>query len=251
MLTIYQFGIDFLKEAGPLDVLPPLPYTGTKKNRDSNSAVLPRAGSQVRKNLIRICGLLYQNGIYFRKLRIEFMTYGDDYDVGAAWEFSDDGADNGEHGYVYELWEAKDDEPDNISPEISHARWQHQNFEWVAWNEGWGSRLAYLMSPLLMLAGVADEVVVQIPGTCEGKDRYEMLKHFYEERLDGRGCSFDEDDQKLIDLRWCFKLSSGLREDCEDLCKECVEYTMEMERKREGDLEREKLQCNKDLMYWE
>ncbi|KAL9010393.1 MAG: hypothetical protein Q9180_009298, partial [Flavoplaca navasiana] len=102
----------------------------------------------------------------------------------------------------------------------------------------------------MMLSGVADQAIVQIPHFCTGNPRYEMLKQYYEERLEGR-YGFDEDDPDLIGLRWAFKHPHGPREYCEDMCMDCHAFTMEMKRKRKEDADRLKREWDEDLEIWE
>ncbi|KAL8875228.1 MAG: hypothetical protein Q9198_006381 [Flavoplaca austrocitrina] len=77
-----------------------------------------------------------------------------------------------------------------------------------------------------------------------------MLKRYYEERLEGR-YGFDEDDPDLIGLRWAFKHPHGPREYWEDMCMECLAFTMEMKRKRKEDAECVKREWDEDLEMWE
>lgn len=73
---------------------------------------------------------------------------------------------------------------------------------------------------VMMLSGVADEAIIQIPDFCTGSPRYEMLKRYYEERLEG--CyRFDEDDPDSICLRWASEHPHGPREFYEDEYMEC------------------------------
>ncbi|KAL8978844.1 MAG: hypothetical protein Q9205_005679, partial [Flavoplaca limonia] len=248
VLTIYQFGFDFLKQSGPLDVLPLLPYGETMHFVIRIKACgIRTAGRQVRKNLIRFCGLIHEQNIHFKKLTVDFLNHGNIYS-----DRDDDGheteAETDE--YIPSLWESCHDAPENIPPEIADAAWGHQNFEYAAWYLGWGLTFAYLMSPLMMLSGVADQAIIQIPDFCTGNPRYEMLKRYYEERLEGR-YGFDEDDPDLIGLRWAFKHPHGPREYCEDMCMECHAFTMEMKRKRKEDAECVKREWDEDLEMWE
>ncbi|KAI4271015.1 MAG: hypothetical protein LQ337_006311 [Flavoplaca oasis] len=247
VLTIYQFGFDFLNKSGPLDVLPSLPYREIKHFVIRIKACnVPTAGRQFRKNLLRLCGLIHEQKIHFKKLTVDFMNHTKIYRYGQddSWETE---SERGEH--IPSLWEASNDGLENIPPEISDARWDHQNFEYAAWYLGWGSTLAYLMSPLMMLSGIVDEATIQLPNSCTGNPRYDMLKRYYEERLEGR-YRFDEDDPDLIGLRWAFKHPHGPKEYCEDMCQECHALTMDMKRAREEDADREKREWDEHVKMW-
>ncbi|KAL9023082.1 MAG: hypothetical protein Q9180_008403, partial [Flavoplaca navasiana] len=130
VLTIYQFGFDFLKQSGPLDVLPLLPYSEIMHFVIRIKACDVRtAGRQVRKNLIRLCGLIHEQKIHFKKLTVDFLNHGNIYS-----NREDDGYETNSETeeYIPALWEFCHDAPENIPPETADAAWGHQNFEYAA-----------------------------------------------------------------------------------------------------------------------
>ena len=147
VIDVYQYGFDFLKISGPLEYLPPLPYGLMKefviRIMPEN---LPTAGTQVHSNLLQLCGLIDQHKIHFRKLRIECMSKTDQFI--SFWEEDD--------AMLGSDW----------PPEISDERWDQPNIDYLAWECDFGSSFAYLISPLRLLYGVADEVVIQLPKSC-------------------------------------------------------------------------------------
>ncbi|KAL8778722.1 MAG: hypothetical protein Q9213_007275 [Squamulea squamosa] len=253
VLSVYNFGYDFLKESSQLDTLPIFPYGEIKEFViEVGPHTLTTEGTRVHRNLLKLCGLISESGIHFKKLRVDFTDQ-----KSGRWEYPE--IDKWHHllsasvihwGYADDeewdcptanpipLWEYTDDEPQNIPPELNHDEYRERNFEYTAWEEGFASTFAYLASPLRMLSGVADEAIVDLPRSYKDKEHYKILKQWYEEGLDGR-YPFDEDgDGVLEDCWWWFEHPDGPKEVCGDACEECVAYALEKEKEREAWKER-------------
>ncbi|KAL8993125.1 MAG: hypothetical protein Q9169_006581 [Polycauliona sp. 2 TL-2023] len=204
VITVYRYGFDFLKHAGQLEILPnitydektlpEIPYNAMKEfviRIDPND--IRQAGQQLRRNLIRLCGLLAEKGVHFKKLRMACMS------EPVAWsEF---------WCSCSPLWQYPDHAPEIIPPEISDDEWNHRNFDHEAWEYGYSSSLAYLLGPLQMLSNIADEAVIEFPVSCAGIQRFDELKDFYEQLLGGRYpfCAHPDDDGILEQVRWEYK----------------------------------------------
>ncbi|KAL8671964.1 MAG: hypothetical protein Q9168_003560 [Polycauliona sp. 1 TL-2023] len=250
--TVYDYGFDFLDRSCEAIYFCPMPYDQMKEFVIRIVPCnLPTAGGSVRKKLIKICGEIdefsWKKKIHFKKLRIACMTE------------SSDALKESQAAWTSTLWQnpEDDDEPRTIPPPISDTKWNHPNFEHQAWQQGFDSSLAYLLTPLRMLSGIADEAVVEFPTSCDGKKHYEALKRYYEEGLDGRK-PFCEQSEVLIDMRWQYKHYDGPIEFCEDMCPGCVEHTMAGYKKHceeVASLERLHLEWaaikNDDLEDWE
>ncbi|KAL8774130.1 MAG: hypothetical protein Q9209_001238 [Squamulea sp. 1 TL-2023] len=247
VLSIYNFGYDFLKESNQLENLPLLPYSEIKEFIiEVGPHTLPTQGTRLHWNLLKLCGLIHQRGIHFKKLRVGFtdqVSGRREFDAEAEWHLPfPKNIPLWEHidlppAKPIPLWEYTNDEPQNIPPELTPDDYRERNFEYTAWKAGFSSTFTYLASPLRMLSSVAEQAIIDLPRSCENKPHYKMLKQWYEEGLDGR-YPFDEDDGVLKDYRWWFEHPYGPKEGCEDKCEECVAYAFEKEKGRKvwGDL---------------
>ncbi|KAL8732962.1 MAG: hypothetical protein Q9166_002360 [cf. Caloplaca sp. 2 TL-2023] len=232
IITIYNTGYDFLKASGQLETLPPLPYHEIKEFVIRiMPRTLPTEGDRARWYLLWLCGLIQEQKVHFKNLRIDFTDQ-----ISGRWEPQEPNPEDpwdAPPRKPVPIWEYIDDKPENVPPEFTNDDYPRRvNFDYIAWNEGFDSSIAWLASPLRMLSGVADAVVVDLPRSCVGKPHYEELNLWYEEGLSGR-FSFDEDDRILRDCRWNFKHPYGPKENCEDGCEECIEHTKQQEESRQ------------------
>ncbi|KAL8671962.1 MAG: hypothetical protein Q9168_003558 [Polycauliona sp. 1 TL-2023] len=218
VITIYQHGFDFLKHSGPLVNLPPLPYSSIKEFVIRiDPCNIPTGGQQIRRNLVRLCGLIAENAIHFKKLRIACMSEPE-------WR---------SESLCPSLWHTPDHNTglEIIPPEaLVLDEGFHRNFGLIAWENGFSSSLGYLISPLQLLHSIADEVIIEFPASCTGTQSqydYDGLKQYYEKGLSGRDYFSGLDQDKFIaDLRWEYKHRYGPNEFCDDICAGCIAYTI-------------------------
>ncbi|KAL8675867.1 MAG: hypothetical protein Q9224_007364, partial [Gallowayella concinna] len=125
VINVYHTGFDFLKSSTQLRTLPNLPYHKMKEVIIRIPPhTLPTEGSDLRYNLLWLCGLLHSNDIHFKKMRIDFT---DQYS--GTWEpqnlapetrhWNDEPDDTNTNPLpkMLPLWEYTDDEPINIPPQ--------------------------------------------------------------------------------------------------------------------------------------
>ncbi|KAL8801560.1 MAG: hypothetical protein Q9200_006910 [Gallowayella weberi] len=225
VITVYEMGFDFLKAATHLSTLPHLPYNQMKEFIIRIPPhTLPTQGANLRHNLILLCGLLHSHGVHFKKLRFDFT----DQESGQwePWPLVTQGWDQVDPvppPPMVPLWQYTDDEPENIPPEYANQDYNYPNFEHIAWRVGYSSTFAWLVSPLLMIHGIADECIIETPRSYRGNTHYEGVKLRYEGYLEGRyDIEEKEQDQDVQDCWWNFRHRYGAKMDCEEGCEECI-----------------------------
>lgn len=204
VLAIYAAGYDFLKASSQLNTLPILPYTSIKEFViEVQPNILPLFGERIYQNLLWLCGLIRRSKIHFKCLRIDFTEQ-----HSGKWVKVD--GHECDHPLFREIpiWEYTDDSASNIPPEIVGSDAAQRNFEYTAWETGFYSSFARLISPLQMLSAVTDKAVINVPRSCEDNASYTLLKQWYEEGLQGDP-PFDEDDPTVRECRWEFNHAQG------------------------------------------
>ncbi|KAL8650584.1 MAG: hypothetical protein Q9226_005089 [Calogaya cf. arnoldii] len=222
VLAVYTSGFDFLKLSSQLSSLPILPYNSIKHFIiEIQPTILPLFGENLYRNLLWLCSLIRQSNIHFKSLTIEFT----DQQSGQYIRIDDNDECSGPLFREIPIWEYTTDSASSIPPStLTDCHGTHQNFEYVAWEEGYYSSFARLISPLQLLSAVTDKASINVPWSCEGKESYLRLKEWYEEGLEGK-YPFDEDG---IIVRECVskaKHANGPVAFCEEECLECMEYT--------------------------
>ncbi|KAL8852787.1 MAG: hypothetical protein Q9221_002296 [Calogaya cf. arnoldii] len=190
VLAVYTSGFDFLKLSSQLDELPTLPYNSIKHFIiEIQPTVLPLFGENLYQNLLWLCNLIRQSKIHFKSLTIDFT----DQCSGQYVRIDDnDGCSDPVFGQI-PIWEYTTDSASSIPPStVTDCHGIYENFDYVAWEEGYYSSFARLISPLQLLSAVTDKAVINVPWSCEDNESYLRLKEWYEEGLEGKE-AFDED----------------------------------------------------------
>ncbi|KAL8924356.1 MAG: hypothetical protein Q9208_004138 [Pyrenodesmia sp. 3 TL-2023] len=198
---VFDYGIDFLTEAGQLRALPQMPYRRMKEFViQIMGCDMAETGDRLRANLVWLCGQLKQNNVRLSKLRIEF-------DLPLLWE------------KAWDQTEAEDPQPPIVDPRAINA----YNADLAAWECGFYSTFAYILSALPMLP-LVDECVIDVPERLREKQHVVDLARWYEEGIDGT-YAFDEDNwifqQDKEDFARRLKLDGRWR-DCD--CADCIAH---------------------------
>ncbi|KAI4170932.1 MAG: hypothetical protein LQ343_004590 [Gyalolechia ehrenbergii] len=174
-LTVFDAGLDFLREFCNLRTLPPLPYHLIKQfviQVAEPNPQKPESGFQTRKHLVWISGLLSHHCIRFQNLRIEFLSNL-----------------NGE--YWSQAWDSTESEfPTHIQCQSS--------VNVTAYRSCFPSTFSHLISALALLPAAAVECTVILPEVLRHRPHMAGLAKRYEEGVNGR-YAFDEDD-------WCSRI---------------------------------------------
>ncbi|KAL8760228.1 MAG: hypothetical protein Q9184_003399 [Pyrenodesmia sp. 2 TL-2023] len=197
---VFDYGIDFLAEAGRLRSLPQMPYWRIKEFViQLVGCYIPDSGVRLRENLVHLCGQLKHNHVRLSKLRIEFVW-------DRCWE---------------DMWDQT--EAEDPQPPVVDARDDNTcNADLAAWESGFYSTFAYILSALPMLP-IADECVIDVPGPLRGKQHVADIARWYEEGIDGT-YAFDEENwvlqQDREDFAFRLKHPDGRSPDCD--CADCL-----------------------------
>ena len=203
---VYNFGIDFLFNAGDLRTLPSMPYHEMKEFViQIASCDLAETGCRLRDNLVWFCSLLRRNTVKMRKIRIEFL-----YDP--FWEFAWDQPNTGDVA---------------VEPLVDVLADNSCNANLNAWQAGFNSTFAYILSALVHLP-IASECTIEIPDPLRGKKHLIETASMYERAVQGtypalRDCIPEavlEADRKAFDFK--MQHPDGPSSDCQ--CSGCAEH---------------------------
>ncbi|KAI4115684.1 MAG: hypothetical protein LQ338_007821 [Usnochroma carphineum] len=204
---VFNFGIDFLSQAGDLHALPLLPYHEMKEFViQIVGCGMAESGCRLRENLLWLCGLLNHHKVHLRKLRIEFPEpYASIWNSESVWD---------EDGSEEERW----------PPVIDESVINDCNANLAAWEAGFPSTFAYILSPLALLP-TADECTIELPECFKAKQHVVDAAKWYEEGISGV-YPFEEDwclKQDRAEFEYRLQHPDGLRSrQCD--CADCVLY---------------------------
>ncbi|KAI4188245.1 MAG: hypothetical protein LQ346_005353 [Caloplaca aetnensis] len=253
-IHVFDYGIDFLSGGGELLALPLIPFHEMKELViEVVGCGMTRTGTRLRDELAWICGLLRHHNVQLKKLRIDL---GDWYWWMNSWDET-----------------LSEECAPPLPPHLDVLENDDCNAEAAAWEEGFESTFAYIISALKLLP-VVDECTIPIPDIPttrwpirgpeddpwdEGSDddsSYEGittwrkapqhihdLAKWYEEGIDGT-YAFEEDLRLQRDRAGFAARLKHPRggpdapPDWDCGCEDCVEYFKE-ERRRDEERRRE------------
>lgn len=212
-IDVFDYGIDFLTHARHLLTLPLVPFDEMKEFViQIVGCDMAETGYRLRENLVWLCGLLSHRKVHLKKLKIEFSSYSDNW-LGKAWDET----------------ESEDPKPPTINESVNNEC----NAELAAWENGFFSTFAYIISPLALLP-IADECTIEVPERLGTKKHILDLARWYQEGIDGT-YAFEDNwrlKQDRADFEYKLKHPNGSRNrKCN--CADCVEHYKELDGKAE------------------
>ena len=170
-ISVFDFGFDFLDHLGFLEKLPPVPYHMMKEFVIQIAACsnLSETGYRLRSNLVWLCGLLAHEKIHFRKLRVEFQE-------------QDRGSLLDSCGLT---WDSEQSDQPFLPNPTSDSHYDLLNINLQAYEQGFPSTFAYVLSALAMLGPIAESCTVEVPTVFRENQHVVELAKWYEEGVNG------------------------------------------------------------------